>query len=353
MVIYFILIFFILFCPAIVKFIYKNSINKKKIITILSCGALYLVCALKGTSVGIDIAGYEIAYNQAGAYDWFDSSYIYFEKGYIFIEKFFNNLNFPFQLYMAIVYLVILVPLGIFIFKYSKNVTISFIIYICYQFFVFNISGVRQSIAMSICLIAYMVLEEKVFKNFLISILLIYIAFLFHSSAILYFFMILVKIFPLNKFFLIYSVLPLIFVTVFRNTIINYLNIYLGKYQVPENIMLGGNFILLLVILCMSLFMFFKFNNRNGNNIIFEECIKMLYLSVIIQLILNGSSALRAVNYYSIFVIILIPNLMNFFTKSSYLIYKGTIIIFMLFLFYIETLSINQFNCLPYLFFWQ
>lgn len=365
MVIYFLLIAFVLVCPTIMEHFNTESEKKRKWVVIISVGAIYLLCALKSTDVGIDIPGYQKAYIQAGQHGWFDTSYIYFEKGYIFIEKLFNILGFSFQTYLAVIYAIVFIPVGIFIYKYSSNVTISCVVYICYQILVFNISGIRQSIATSMCLVAYMCLDKKKFESMIEFVVIVLMATQVHRSAIIFLLAFFARKMKLNVPFLGGTLIFFLGSLMFRSNIVTYLNQYAGKYQAGEEMTLGGNFTFLLATMLLLLFLFFVYHKElftegveaQGSRYYCTDefatsTIIMITFTVIAQLVLNGG-LLRGANYYSVFMILAIPDISMYFDSKSEKIYNALIVIFMIILFYTQTLSINQFNCVPYRFFWQ
>ena len=155
MIIYFGLIGFLFLISFFIK---KRNIDRDKqdsLILVLTIGAMYLICVLRKSTVGIDTASYETMYEMSGYFPWDNFSFSNFEYGYILLMKVFAKLGFSFQLFLAVIYAYIFLPLYFFIKKYSKDVTLSLLIYICYQFFVFNLSGIRQSLATGICLLAF------------------------------------------------------------------------------------------------------------------------------------------------------------------------------------------------------
>ncbi|MBQ7333644.1 MAG: EpsG family protein, partial [Clostridia bacterium] len=70
-----------------------------------------------------------------------------------------------------------------FILENSEDPAISWITFICLGSFSFAMNGMRQALAMSICLISYRYVREKKLIPFLLIILL---AVLFHKSAIIF-----------------------------------------------------------------------------------------------------------------------------------------------------------------------
>lgn len=72
----------------------------------------------------------------------------------------------------------------IFIYRYSKDVCLSTVMYICLGLMTFNMQGMRQSIAMSICLLAYDLAKNKRLIPFVI---LVTLASRIHQTAIVFF----------------------------------------------------------------------------------------------------------------------------------------------------------------------
>ena len=184
MAIYLLLIVFILLLPIIVNS--KKQDHKNKIITSVGMTAIFLILALKG-DVGSDISGYLEQYYISASKDWHNVDYVYFESGYIYLMKIFSKSGCSFQLYMAFVYALACFAMYLFIRKYSLNPTFSLLIFVCYMFFVFYISGVRQTIAMSLCILAFITLQKKKRTTFVISSLMILLSTTIHQSAIVFF----------------------------------------------------------------------------------------------------------------------------------------------------------------------
>lgn len=70
-----------------------------------------------------------------------------------------------------------------FIHLHSKDYGISVTMYICLGLFTFNMNGMRQALAMAICLIAYDFIVQKRFIPFVLTVL---VAMSFHKSAIVF-----------------------------------------------------------------------------------------------------------------------------------------------------------------------
>ena len=70
-----------------------------------------------------------------------------------------------------------------FISRHSEDATVSWIVFICLGSMTFAMNGMRQAIAMSICLLAYGYAKDKHLVRFLLTVAL---AVLFHKSAVIF-----------------------------------------------------------------------------------------------------------------------------------------------------------------------
>ena len=365
------LVCFLLITSLIAKSYLHDNAKQENFILKLNIFAMFLVCALKKETVGIDIAGYKWAYELAGTLPWSDFDFIYFEKGYILLTKVFALLGCSFQMFLVIIYAFIFLVLYYFIKRYSKDVMLSLLIYICYQFYIFNLSGLRQSIAIAVCLLAFRFLEDKKIRSSIVFILLVLIACSIHISAVIFvlaIFAVRVKIRPA----ILGGYLCACFAAVvLRSNVSAFLNSNFSTYRTASELSVGGSFLLILGVAAFSYFTFWYRSNKKrrisvDNKYTFsitpqKKCLFdidyrstcLVFLAVLLNLLLNGSTMLRVVSYFSIFIIILLPNIiMRYASKSRFLI-KWPIIILMLDILYFQELSINQFNILPYYFFWQ
>ncbi len=192
--------------------IVDESQKRKTLLIFFMCIGLILIMGLRSTSVGSDTYEYYLEYKNA-YFDGFNNSYIenvYNESGRWFIIDFFQNtLGIPWQLYLFANALLVSYALGKFILKYSSDVFMSFYLHLTYGFFAMSMSGIRQTIAISLLLLAYMYVCEKKYIKYAICILL---AAPMHFSAI---FGLILLIFPFfrrynSKWMIFFLVLPFI-----------------------------------------------------------------------------------------------------------------------------------------------
>lgn len=145
-----------------------------------------------------------------------DNSIFGFELGYmnymVLIHRFTNN----FQVFLFITALIAVIPIIYLIYKYSKNVMFSILIYTSWYLYYFSFSALRQAMAVGLCAIA----TNFLFKRKLIPfVAMVYAASLFHTSALLF-----IIAYPLyvyrisNNRLLIFGLLAICVLVFFQNS---------------------------------------------------------------------------------------------------------------------------------------
>ena len=156
--------------------------NQKWLYWIVGCLpglAFFLLCVLKADSIGIDTAAYLKQYNIAAqSSSPFESN---FEFLYALVQFVFAKAGLPFRLFQIFCYLLICIPLTFVSIKGSSSPGMVILVYSSFGYLIFAFSGLRQSVAMSIFLLAFYLLANK---HFWIFTGLIIVASLFHISVL-------------------------------------------------------------------------------------------------------------------------------------------------------------------------
>lgn len=108
-----------------------------------------------------------------------------FEIGYVYLNKFFSIFFTNPQAILYIEASICVICVSIFIYNNSNKVFDSFIYFICLGSFMFALSGFRQAIAMSICLLSIEFVKRKKIVPFIGVIIL---ASLIHKTAYIFIF---------------------------------------------------------------------------------------------------------------------------------------------------------------------
>ncbi|MBJ6361971.1 EpsG family protein, partial [Paenibacillus sp. GCM10012307] len=125
--------------------------DKRKIIFIFFSSALAILAYLR-YGIGADFFAYQYLYSRLSdsliteLYYGLDNQ----ELGFRLIGSFFKSLNVPYQGYISIIASINL----FFVFKtcknFSKNPTLSMLLYFCFYYLVWTFSGLRQGLTLSI-----------------------------------------------------------------------------------------------------------------------------------------------------------------------------------------------------------
>lgn len=149
---------------------------------------LFLVLSLKSADVGIDMVSYVYRYDNAVA--MMTDSKTSSEMGFNLFNLLLSEIGVPWQLYLTICAIVLMAGWITFIHKYSPDSYYSFFIYVTIGLFTMNLSGIRQSLAVAMCLFALVIYENmyrtKKKKAFVLFELIVLFAATFHNSAIIF-----------------------------------------------------------------------------------------------------------------------------------------------------------------------
>jgi len=136
---------------------------------------------------GVDWPGYTTFYTDIEGINNFDFQFSYlfkyseFEFGYAVLNSIFRTITSNIQLLFLFIAFITNLMLFKSIKKYSDHIIVSLLIYYSTIYFVLDLSGIRQCIALNIFLIS---LDSIYKKEFLKYILLIILATLFHTTAL-------------------------------------------------------------------------------------------------------------------------------------------------------------------------
>lgn len=174
-------------------FLNTKRYDRKAFVVIVSI-QIFLLMALRSTTVGTDTWNYENNYTEVRTmemYSWgnifhnlFHNSGTYSgrDAGFYIIFKFFSTIIPSFRIFLCIESLFIVYSIGRFMYRYADDLFLSYIIYDAF-FLSFFFSAMRQSIA--ICLVTfwgYELIRKKYFWRYLILCL---ICMTIHTSAII------------------------------------------------------------------------------------------------------------------------------------------------------------------------
>lgn len=369
MTVYLLLILSIIFLMALDKNGEKLTNDKKRsnCILLFSFILIYLVCVLRDPTVGRDIPGYREAYEWTRKTSFNDFEYIYFEKGYLLLMKICIKLGLSFQGFFAVAYTIILYPIYLFIKRYSTDKLFSAIIYICYISFEFNLTGLRQAIAISIVLLSFIALLEAQKFSKVLYVLLVLIAASFHKSAYIALVFLPVVAIPSLSWYTASMIFGTIIGLLSRRYLFAYIKNLFGKesFSLDAGLHIGGNIVFMVAIVAFAVYVLYMQNKANSgvyaantpekteNFKIYNFMLKVFMFGIVLAMFFGEETSARSFMFFSQSIMVLIPNLCNAFDKSSKIILKSIFVLFFVIFFYFNTLNANNFDIVPYRFFWK
>lgn len=345
----------------------KHDEKRSNRILLFSFILIYLVCVLRSPSVGRDMPGYQEAYNLTGKVAFDDFNYIYFENGYILFMKVCIKLHLSFQGFLAIAYLIILYPIYLFIKKFSTDKLFSTLIYICYILFEFDLTGLRQAIAISIVLLAFTALLKVHRFPKILYIILVLAAATFHKSAYIALVFLPFAMIRSISWYAANMVALTGISLLFRTYLFSYIKNLFGKdtFSLHAGLHIGGNILFMLAVAISLLFVNRRsnfFNIKNGSDGSSERIaesntdefmLKIFMFGIVLAIFFGNETSARSFMFFGQAIEILIPNLSPKFDYESRIIFKCICVLFFVTFFYFNTLKANNFDIVPYSFFWN
>lgn len=231
------------------------------------------------------------------------------EIGYQILNILVYKISYNPYFFLGFVATLCYVGTGIYIYKYSDNIVFSTVLLfpIAYSFFA---SGLRQAIAMVICLFAYQAIKNK---KYWLAILLILLASTFHTSALLMLALLFHRLVPKKPFWVI--PLTAIFIAlslsgVMDNVFATIMGEYGGYYE-KEGMTDGWLGIAYYCIRALVFYgiAFLSYEKKVKENSLVLSLFTTLLITVSFGFSLNLFS--RATNYFLLIAMVELPNALH------------------------------------------
>ncbi|WP_381426383.1 EpsG family protein [Sporosarcina thermotolerans] len=285
--------------------------NKDLIFIILISTQLILLSLLRDLNVGADTAVYVNRFHIIAQTAWeriFQlSDIVDFEIGFIILNKLIGIVWENESFFLAVTSSIIILSISKYIYKNSKIVWLSFVIFIAFGFWGMSLNTLRQFIAIALILPSIKYIKSRDLIKFVIHIL---IASFFHISALS--FLIIYPLFKMkiNKFYITLVICIGVAVNLFSTKIIYFLmgifgyHLYVGRVGNGS----GTGMLLMLSLIAIAALLYRRSAIRNGED--YDLYIHILIVSILLNILaLDFNLAGRAMIYFTIHCIILIPNI--------------------------------------------
>lgn len=317
----------------------NDNKKKKKLLCILYCLQWILISGLRAYSVGADTYAYKLSFEATSTYSWkyvFNRFALYLngtegikDPGYMVIEKAFSTVfGSDYTLFLMFIACVFTIPMTVWIYKYSDNVCLSFMIYSALFYSFFAITGHRQTIASAIVIFGG---YECMKKNKIVPLLLLhFIAFFIHKSSICFIVLYFARFIKINKWYWVVAVTGILLSFVFKSQLRSVLVKLMGYENYPEQFEGAGTytFTACLTLIVFAAILFYRQMRID------EDCKYAMVATTIalffVPLTFLNPSAMRVVQYFSVFIMLLVPRIINsldFKNKSALKIFCYSVLL--------------------------
>ena len=336
----------------------RNALRIKKAYLYFLWVLLVFESGSRGLSVGDDTLGYSVAFENIKKVSWIEifqgfnksgQGYDFRDPAYNLFQKIFQVFSSDFRVYLYFIAILFFTSLIYFLHKNTYKLyelILASTIYCALFYPFFSITGIRQTITTSVALYCTKYIKEKKILKFTIPIVLVsYI----HSSVLVF-----LPFYYLSNFknvrrnlALALTAFPVIML--FRNN----LAVLFATGTVYENYLtdLSGKgtftFTSLIIIIIAGSYFFIDQMHRvyRYYNVYYNAMIMAL---VFVPLTWVNSNAMRVVQYFSIYMMVFIPKIIEVATSYSIKLKRVTYLFCILVLFYLIFKTSK-----PYVFFWN
>lgn len=363
----------------------RNNFRKKQFVFVVF-GIMTLISALRASTIGIDLdLHYAKNYELISSVNWSDipifATLKQYELGYCYFTKLLTYISSNVQFYIIITSIIIYGLHGYFFYKKSEDVILSSSLFMFFCLFYMYMNIIRQAVAVSILLLAYLIFSEskKKVHNYVVFVLLVILASVFHSSAILCLVYLLFDKLKFTKIHMLLGIVVTALIYVGYSSVYKFVLSILGgndkysSYLDSEKYGVGhmNSQSIYYVIITLGAFLLgyyiLVWKDKTSHKLFAKQQYKvksnesfMLYMSFIAfacrLLIFKMSIITRFTFYFIPFVLILYPYAISKFKRrSNRIILNLTVYGVCLFYFMWVTLSNADtlYGVVPYEFFWQ
>lgn len=307
-------------------FIHTNPSDNKKKIYCTICSILWiLISGLRDNSVGDDTWSYYYAFERVKQTSWktvFSDCWNYLfhgleikDPGYTLIQKIFQIFFDDYRWWLFFIAILFTGLMARWIYKYSVMPDISFLIFSVLFFSFYAVTGHRQTIATAlIVFLGYELAKKREFVKFAI---VAFIAFMIHKSSIvfiIYYFVASIKITPI---YVLCMIAASALIVAMGKELYGPVADLLGFQDELIDYTGGGaeTFATVLVLLCIVTFSFYPWINKRRRDS--KYLYNMLFLTLVTTLLVyQNQSFMRIQQYFSLVIMIFVPELIQAFDKN-------------------------------------
>lgn len=333
--------------------------------SIWAASGFVLILALRSPFCGLDVTGTAgtILPNSYGGVFFNISHYSlweiiqnsasvnsHMEVGWLLLTKFISFFTSSLQLFLVIIAILQFVPITYLIGKYSRNVVLSFFVFVCLGFYIHYFSGLRQFFAVSLLLLAFDALYCKRLIKFVI---IVFFASTIHTSALIFLIM-----WPLSKLKLsvmtcvVVILVLLLSMPLYKDIVSGVLSAF---FESRYDSYLDSEGSALTMFVVYSIFLLLSFLIKADSPLVQYLRVFILVGVVSQSLGILGTGAVTRIGFYfNIFFMLLLPEILEIFETriEREIVFVAAIILLCTFFVFTNN-SQNSLGVIPYQFFWE
>ncbi len=303
----------------------NSPIHRKRYI-ILVCAILVLQSGLRNVAVGADTYQYYLNFERVKSLSWsqiYSTTIGYYTigigkaPGYLVLQKIVQYLLPNYQLFLLLIAIIFFLALGNFIYKNTtrlSNAVLAFVLYSSLFYSFFSITGHRQTLATACTIFSYEFIKQR---KLLLFLILIVLASTIHKSVLVFIPFYFIARIENTKYY--YSTIVLLFpiFMYFREPMSLFLKTKGGytHYGVYEG---AGTLTFTLMLLLVAVFARWRLKSvlrlsKQKNQLYNAFALAILFT----PLTWVNPSAMRIVQYFSIYMLLLIPTVIQSFQDHS------------------------------------
>lgn len=315
-----------IFLIILEAFVFLVKYKKKETFCCLASGQWILLSGLRHKSIGADTGMYyksfeatkstTIAQLLGEVKQIFNGGLQKSEDaGYYLFVKLLQRIIDDYQVYLIVVALIFMVSVGVWIFRYSQEPCMSFIIYSCLFYSFYSLTGIRQTIATALVVfVGYYFIEKRKLIPF---IAIVVVAITIHKSSIVFapfYFMSRIKL--KTKNLLIQAIIYIVVLVLGRQLYVPLASV-LGYEDAANYVGTGtGTFALMMILITVFSLYCLPFVDKNDVHV--KSMYNAQFLATLGTLLtFQSQSFMRFQQYYSVFIMLLIPYLLKCLKKKE------------------------------------
>ena len=325
--------------------------RKKRIFIALMTINWTLISGLRGLTVGADTLVYKGRFERTAHTSWarlFENFYLVYvneegkDPGYAVFEKCVQIFTDNYQVYLVVVAVIFFAGMAWWIQKYSAEPCLSYLIFSSFLFAFYALTGLRQTLAtVLVVFLGTKLIEERKFWRFL---LVVAVAFTIHKSSICFLPFYFLARFPVNKKTIAGMTILTPIVFIYNAEIFRFLGYLVGyEYAELENRGAYGFTFMYIAVTVVMVFCLPIFRRKCERYRMYYNALFMGLL--FLPLVFVNPTAMRVVQYYSLFLMLSVPQLAKCFSRKVRLPVYATMVAALL-------LATNVYQY-TYSFFWQ